>query len=154
MATQQKQEPILGRPANNRTADRMRSSLRSTNRPAGVAEAAKPAGVSRMLHYRRLQSDPVYRGAFERVQDDLADTLEGEAIRRARDGVKRPILYKGAPVKQGRRILYLTEYSDQLLIILVRSQNSSTTRIKGLPAKFLTVKGAENLVFGGCRARP
>jgi hypothetical protein len=41
-------------------------------------------------------------------------------VRRAKDGVKRPVLYKGAPVKIGGRILYHVQYSDQLLIVVLK----------------------------------
>ena len=53
------------------------------------------------MHYRKLE-DPAYRAAEQRA----AQELEDEAVRRAKDGVKRPVLYKGAPVKIGRRTLY------------------------------------------------
>lgn len=85
-----------------------------------VGAAADAAKIDRNRHYEWLRSDNVYRGIFESVQEDLADSLESEAIRRARDGVKRPVMYKGSQVKVGRRILYHQEYSDQLLITLLK----------------------------------
>jgi hypothetical protein len=57
-----------------------------------LGEAAKTAGISRMLHYRKLQSDPVYQRSFAEAEQRAAQEFEDEAVRRARDGVKRPIL--------------------------------------------------------------
>ncbi len=68
--------------------------------------------------------DEVYRNAFTAVEDEAGQALEDEAVRRAKEGVQRPVLYKGKPVRTGRgrsaRILYETEYSDQLLIALLK----------------------------------
>ena len=87
-----------------------------------VTEAAKLAHVERHRHSRWYKQNPEYRMAFDEQQEVLAQSLEDEAILRARDGVKRPVLYKGYPVKIGRsrKILYQTEYSDQLLITLLK----------------------------------
>jgi hypothetical protein len=41
-------------------------------------------------------------------------------VRRAKDGVKRLVLYKGVPVKIGRRTIYHVEYSDMLLLALLK----------------------------------
>jgi hypothetical protein len=110
---------ILSQPANKRTAARMRVFLEVYEQTGRLTEAARIAGVSRRTHYRKLE-DPVYRKAFAEAEQGAVDALEAEAIRRGRDGVKKPILYKGQPVRQGPRILYLTEYSDQLLIMLLK----------------------------------
>jgi|SRR5215472_1554401 len=87
---------------------------------ASLASAARAAGVNRASHYDWLEHDEVYRGAWEKVQDQAAQELEDEAVRRAIEGVKRPLLYKGKPVHQGRHVLYETEYSDQLLVTLLK----------------------------------
>jgi hypothetical protein len=83
--------------------------------------AAKAAGVSRMLHYRRLKNDSVYKRRFEVAQEAAVQLVEDEAIERAM-GVLRPVLYKGRPVKIGnsRKILYVKQASDQLWVFLLK----------------------------------
>ena len=88
-----------------------------------VKEAAAAAGVSKRTPYQWVTNDAVYRAALEGIEEDVGQTLENEAIRRAHEGVSRPVMYKGKPVRTGRgnsRILYETEYSDQLLIALLK----------------------------------
>jgi len=46
--------------------------------------------------------------------------LEDEAIRRAHQGISVPVLHKGKQVYVDGRPLYKTEYSDQLLMFLLR----------------------------------
>lgn len=87
---------------------------------ANMKAAAQAAGINRSSHYSWLKADDSYRGAWDSMQEEAAQTLEDEAVRRAHDGVKRPVMYKGKPVHVGRRILYDVEYSDQLLIMLLK----------------------------------
>jgi hypothetical protein len=98
----QKPEPkILSAPANRRTAGRMRVFLEAYERTGRVNEAARIAGITARTHYRKLKGDPTYRAAFEEAETQTAQALEDEAIRRAMVGVRRPVLYKGAPVRLG-----------------------------------------------------
>jgi hypothetical protein len=116
----QKREPkILSQPANKRTAARMRVFLEVYAQTGRLTEAARIAGIDRRTHYRKLE-DPAYRAAFEAAEQTAAKDLEDEAVRRAKDGVKRPVMYQGAPVKVGRRILYQITYSDMLLLALLK----------------------------------
>jgi hypothetical protein len=48
-------------------------------------------------------------------------TLEDEAVRRAHEGVRKPVLYKGKQVFVEGRPLYETQYSDQLLMFLLKA---------------------------------
>jgi len=94
---------------------------------ASIGLAAEKAHVKRQNHYEWLRAeqgreakDREYTNAWETIQDEVAQTLEDEAVRRAHQGVKRPVLYKGEPVKINRRVLYHLEYSDQLLALLLK----------------------------------
>jgi hypothetical protein len=70
------------------------------------------------------------------AEETAGDLLEAEAVRRAKDGVKRPVLYRGKQVKlpvrdeEGNVVpgkfeyLYETEYSDQLMMFLLRGFKS------------------------------
>ena len=117
MATQQ---TILSGRANRRTAARMRAFLAAYEHTGRLTEAARTAGIHRCTHYRRIETDPAYRKAFEAAEERAGQIFEDEAVKRAIVGVKRAVMYKGAPVKVGRRILYETQYSDTLLIALLK----------------------------------
>jgi hypothetical protein len=87
-----------------------------------ITEAARVARIDRRQHTRWYKASADYRSWFDEAQEAMAQMLEDEAIRRAHEGVKRPVLYKGRPVHigSGRKILYETEYSDQLLVMLLK----------------------------------
>src|SRR5215471_10755942 len=87
---------------------------------ANLRAAARAVGISQKLHFEWLKHDEIYRAAWESVQEEAAQALEDEAVRRAKDGVKRMVFYKGKPIRQGRRMIYVTEYSDQLLLALLK----------------------------------
>jgi hypothetical protein len=70
--------------------------------------------VGRRTHYGWLERDETYQAWFSEAQDDVGDTLEREAIRRAHDGVRKPV-YQG-----GKRVGFIQEYSDTLLIFLLK----------------------------------
>jgi hypothetical protein len=88
-----------------------------------TSSAAAAAKVDTNQHRMWLQRDEVYRKAWEDELEAIGQTLEDEALRRAHEGVKKTLYYKGKPIRTGRgksRIAYETEYSDQLLIALLK----------------------------------
>jgi argininosuccinate synthase len=103
----------------SKTFLRQRAFIAAYAATASMTAAAKAAHVSRQQHYHWLEQD-AYRKAWEDTQEQAAQTAEDEAVRRAIAGVKRPVLYKGLPVKTGRRILYEYQYSDTLLLALLK----------------------------------
>jgi hypothetical protein len=54
------------------------------------------------------------------------DRLEDEAIRRARDGVKRPVFY------MGKAVGYVQEYSDSLLKFLLEAKRPVVYRARNI----------------------
>jgi hypothetical protein len=146
MATQKREPKILSRPANKRTPARMRAFLEAYQRTGRLTEAAKAAGVNRKTHYRKLETDPAYRKAFQEAEERAAQTLEDEAVRRGYQGVERPVMYQGKPVKLGRRILYVTTYSDMLLIALLKRFRPALYRSHVVTETTGSVDLAERLV--------
>jgi hypothetical protein len=142
---QERELGILSRPVNKGTAARMRFFLEVYVQTGRLAEAARIAGVNRKLHYRRIENDPVYKVAFELAEQRAVDALEDEAVCRAIDGVKRPVMHKGAPVKLGRRTLYITTYSDMLLLALLKRFRRSAA------SKFSTEPGAQSTLPNASR---
>ena len=53
----------------------------------------------------------------------IVGALRHEAVRRACEGVKKPLFYKGEPIRIHGEIVYETEFSDQLLIFLLKANN-------------------------------
>lgn len=82
--------------------------------------SAKAAGCNRTVHYQWLHEDAAYRAAFEEATKVATGTLEDSAFRRARDGIRRPVLYKGQQVTIKGEPLWEHEYSDTMAIFLLK----------------------------------
>jgi hypothetical protein len=87
-----------------------------------VRLACQAAKVGRSSHYVWLKADADYAARFQEAQAEAVDVLEAEAHRRAVQGVKRPV-YQG-----GKRVGYVQEYSDVLLIFLLKAARPETYR--------------------------
>ena len=117
--------PPLSRPrrATTRARRTTRAAFLQAYRRAGtLASAARQVHVSRGAHYRWLQQDPDYAAAFHEANEEVADTLETEARRRALEGVEEPVFYKGERIGSTRR------YSDSLLILLLMAKRPDQFR--------------------------
>jgi hypothetical protein len=62
---------------------------------ASLTEAAAAIGIDRGQHYDWLAKDPKYAAAFELAKLEAAQSLEDEAVSRARRGVYEPLVYQG-----------------------------------------------------------
>jgi hypothetical protein len=69
--------------------------------------------LNRVGLYQAFEADEEFRKEFDKVRNASMDTAESEAIRRAVDGVNKPIFYMGEIVG------YERVYSDQLLARLM-----------------------------------
>ena len=72
-----------------------RAFLAAMANTANVVRAAAIAGVDRDNHYLWLKKDPDYAAAFEIAWKRGVDVLEAEAVRRAHEGVSKPIFHGG-----------------------------------------------------------
>lgn len=86
-----------------------------------VQKASQLAKVRSQTHYDWLREDPTYSSRFRQARMWAAQRLEDEAVRRAIEGVRRPLLYKGKQVYIQGRAQYRVEYSDRLLICLLEA---------------------------------
>lgn len=89
---------------------------------SSVLKASRWAKVHRQSHYRWLGESETYRKAFEVTECRAARTLEDEAVRRAHDGVKKTIRYKGKVVGHEH------EYSDSLMQTMLKATNPEKFR--------------------------
>jgi hypothetical protein len=74
-----------------------------------------------MAHYQWLRDDPTYPERFREAQQVAVRTLEGEAVRRAFEGDKKLVTYKGKPVRINEEYLYEVVRSDNLLMFLLKA---------------------------------
>lgn len=114
--------------AKNR-ANRAELFLRIYARTASITRAAEMVGIDRSTHYRRLRKDPVYKQRFEQIyQDESFGVLEDECIRRAVEGVNKPLTFQGMislrenPNTGKLEPVTVKEYSDSCLQFLMRGR--------------------------------
>jgi len=80
-----------------------------------VSRACMAVGIGRQTAYDNRKQDKTFAIAWDEALEISTDLLEEEARRRAFNGVKKPI-YQG-----GKRVGYVQEYSDTLLIFLLKA---------------------------------
>lgn len=73
------------------------------------AKSANTAGATMAQLRREYEDDPAFQEEAEDAIALRADDYEAEAVRRAVDGVDKPVFYKGEEVGTSK------EYSDSLL---------------------------------------
>lgn len=95
--------------------ENMRQFLRTFRLNPLVAEASKIADVHCKTVYRWVDRLPAFAAAYKECQEEAADNLEAEALRRARDGVEEPVFY------QGKVVGAIRKYSDTLMIVLLKA---------------------------------
>lgn len=78
-----------------------------------VVQAARAARIARSCHYDWLK-DPVYAESFKLAERQAGDVLESEAIRRAKEGVREPIYFRGS------RVGYVLRYPEGTMQMLLR----------------------------------
>jgi hypothetical protein len=100
-----------------------------------VYHAAKAVGIDRNTAYNLRNADPTFAREWDAALDDFADTLEQEAVRRAR-GIRELVIHQGKPcgvwvndageivseTTPGAKLVPLTEsrYSDGLLMFTLK----------------------------------
>lgn len=120
---------------------------------ASITRAAQAAGISRDLHYRWIKESKSYAAAFEEARVQAGQSLEDEAVRRAKEGTFKPNVYQGGfcygeseyeldeaassgnrkvyKLKNGARPMGIVEYSDTLLIALLKANLPDKYRERG-----------------------
>lgn len=78
-----------------------------------VSTACKNIGISRPTAYNWREEQPAFRTAWDKALKVGMSRLEDEGVRRAADGVKRAVYYKGDVVG------HETLYSDTLLAFML-----------------------------------
>lgn len=97
----------------SQTETNARAFLAAYRQTASITKAAAAAKIDRGMHYRWIENAS-YKKAFEAAQEEAAQHLEDEAVRRATEGTLEPVFYQGIKCGAVRR------YSDGLLQFLLR----------------------------------
>nr|BDD45126.1 hypothetical protein 14 [bacterium] len=77
--------------------------------------ASELVGISRETVRRHKNENPEFSKAYAAAQQEALTALEDEARRRAVNGVEKPVFHKGEVCG------YVKEYSDTLLIVLLKA---------------------------------
>jgi hypothetical protein len=80
-----------------------------------ITAACAVAGVGRSTAYRRRHADEGFALALSDAEEEVTERIEREAFRRAVEGVERPVSIAGE-----REVI--REYSDTLLLALLRAR--------------------------------
>jgi hypothetical protein len=107
-------------PENHNLTPKMQRFLAAYTRCARINLAAEKARIAKQSHYNWLEESEEYRQAFRRMQAMIGDLAEDACVERAIFGVERPVLYQGEHVHLNGKPLYEREYSDPLLLALLR----------------------------------
>ncbi len=88
--------------------------LKGLEQGMSAAGAAEAAGISRSLVYRWREHDRAFAAAWRLAAEVGTDRLEDEAMRRALEGVEKPVFYRGEAVGVVRT------YDNRLLMLLLQ----------------------------------
>jgi hypothetical protein len=106
-----------GMPHLERLPKRRRDFLKAYAETLNITEAARRVDRDPDTHDYWLQTDPDYVECFEAVKVIAVQSLEDEAVRRAKEGYVVPV------VSGGKIVTYARKYSDALLIKLLQRFN-------------------------------
>ncbi len=96
--------------------------IKTLGQVGNVSLACHAVGISRTTAYKTRKRYSSFSDDWDNAIAEAADILEGEARRRAVDGVEKPIYYKGEMIDTVR------EYSDGLLTLLLKAHKPERFR--------------------------
>jgi hypothetical protein len=99
-----------------RTPKRREAFLAALETTANVSRACRMAHLPRQCAYEWRDADEEFAKAWEEALERGTDALEDEAVRRAYQGVLKPV-YQG-----GKKVGTVREYSDTLLIFMLKAR--------------------------------
>lgn len=105
-----------------RDVGKQRAFLEAFKRSGNLTAAALVSQVDRTSHFRWLRNDTDYSAMFGEAREEAVTVLEDEAVRRAHEGVLKPVFYKG------KASGVIREYSDTLLIVLLKANKPEKYR--------------------------
>jgi hypothetical protein len=79
-----------------------------------ITKTCRRMNISRRRYYHWIEDDPEFAREVDMAREEIIETLEAEAVRRAYTGIEREIYYRDGVIGRER------EYSDALLILLLK----------------------------------
>jgi len=106
--------------------------LNRLRRTGNVSAAARAVKLSRSRAYEIRQRDPVFAAAWDDAEQEAVDLLEGEARRRAAEGVAQPLVSAGKLVRDDAgKVVTVLRYNDRLLEFLLRAHRPDKFKSDG-----------------------
>lgn len=105
-----------------RTPQRRNKFLKALAEYGIVGTACKAAGIGRTMAFQWRQDDPVFASQWNEAVEQATEKLEREAWRRASEGWEKPVF------QNGRQVGTVREYSNTLLIFLLKAQRPDRYR--------------------------
>jgi hypothetical protein len=103
--------------------------LRQTGNVSEACRLSGNPGFTRRHAYRMKDKDPAFAAAWEEAEEIAIDALELEARRRAVEGVAKPLVSMGKPIKgDDGKIIEVREYSDHLMLSLLKGHRPEKYR--------------------------
>ncbi len=96
------------------TKQKMQKFTEALRLMGNVSGAARAVGIGRGTAYRWRDDSAEFKGLWDEAIDEATDSLEGEAWRRATEGVAKPVY------QNGQLVGHIQQYSDTLLIFLLK----------------------------------
>jgi len=122
-----KQPPRRRRPGQKLTPQERKDAqarfLLSFARVGVVKTACGEAGIHRDTLYQWLEHDEPFSVRYHQAEKDAGDVLYAEAFRRAVEGTQKAVVSMGRVVSVDGAPLVEREYSDMLLINLLRARD-------------------------------
>ena len=121
----------------HRTPKDQATFLEALQNTANVSTSCQVAGLSRSFVYDWRAADPEFAADWASALELGCDALEDEAVRRGCEGHLKPVFY------QGKEVGAIREYSDTLLIFMLKARRPARFRDNYLPAQHA---GADNSI--------
>ena len=99
-----------------RTPKKMAAFISALEQTANVTAACRIARLPRSSAYEWREADSEFAKLWDDAVERGTDALEDEAVRRAAQGVLKPV-YQG-----GKKVGTIREYSDTLLIFMLKAR--------------------------------
>jgi hypothetical protein len=99
-----------------RTPEKKAAFLDALAEGASVTKAASAAGLGRTAAYAWREDDEGFKAEWDSAVEAGTDVMEDEALRRAVNGVSKPVFHKGTACG------YVQEYSDTLMIFMLKAR--------------------------------
>ena len=96
--------------------------IESFRKCGNVTQAAKDVGIARRTAYQSYHSSKEFRDEWDNAEKEATEVLASEARRRGFEGFDKPV-FQG-----GKQVGVVREYSDTLLIFLMKARDPQTYR--------------------------